>query len=91
MAGVDESDHFILFLNNKTLSRSFVQDEVKKAMSTNKKIVIVYESSEERGALVLPNQSVDLKTILVDQVSANPTSFFFFTNVPNKSQHAGTD
>ena len=75
MSGVGSCTVFIIFLNDQTLSRWFVVDELKRAQALGKRIIIVHESSAIRGAPLLADGTFDFKKVICDQVNIN---IFFF-------------
>ena len=60
MEGVQQSEFFLLFANDQTLSRPFVHKELARALSLQKKIVVVAEMDRRYGAKLLPNGGFDV-------------------------------
>ena len=66
-AGVESAAHFILYLNDGTLTRPWVQMEVRRALELGKPITLVYEPLAVHGARLLPDGSFDFEATLKDQ------------------------
>ena len=60
-AGVEKSEVFVLFLNSYTLSRWFVQLEVKEAVKLQKSIVLIRETDGRHDAPVDDDGCFDLE------------------------------
>ena len=67
MEGVAQSEVFLLFANDMTLSRWFVHKEWARALSLKKRIVVVLEMDPNHGARLLPTGDCDLKAVFLDQ------------------------
>ena len=69
MEGVKLSEKFLLFINDGTLGRWFVQLEVCEALKCKKKVILVYESDRKLAMVASSMDSSAKRLSLIDDVS----------------------